>query len=234
VNEANADKLAMLLSTDWFFNYWSMIGLIAEDGQRASIQLACRDVVKKMMSGADVYWNVSFSPDRLARTKSDLIDGCMASGADKPLIDCIKTVASDELTSSYDSTSSSMLALMTDQLARAPGADDLFEIDVELKREIQNLWSNDGCSDIDFEQICLSSTDSWDAYTRSLTPDLPMMLADYLSGLLDVIDDRFLSLWSRIVKTMPVQDVSRIRSGYLKAAHKIVDPDFALPMWMTK
>jgi len=234
VNEANADKLVMLLSTDWFFNYWSMIGLIAEDGQRASIQLACRNVVKKMMSGADVYWNVSFSPDRLARTKSDLIDGCIASGADKSLIECIKTVASDELTSSYDSTSSSMLALMTDQLARAPGADDLLEIDVELKRAIQNLWTNDGRSDIDFEQICLSSTDSWDAYTRSLTPDLPMMLADYLSGLLDVIDDRFLSLWSRIVKTMPIQDVSRIRSSYLKAAHKTIDPDFALPMWMTK
>ena len=102
----------------------------------------------------------------------------------------------------------------------------------DSKNAIQVLWCSDGLDDVDFEQLCLKSTDPWDTYIRSLTPDLPTMLFDYLSELVGAIDDRFLSLWARIVKTMPAEDISRIRGSYLEAARKAIDPGFVLPSWM--
>lgn len=222
----------MLLSTAWFFDHWPLIGLVVDDDQRASIQLECRNIVKKIMAESSTYWNVSFSKDRRMKTESDLIacfvDACVAQAS----IDQIRAILNNESMNSYDSSASSMLAVMTDQLVNASKPDEAFEIDVRLKDAIRLLWSENYINDIDFEKLCLSSADSWDIYMRSLTPDLPMMLSDYLLELMGVVDDKFLSLWSCIVRTMPPKDISHIRSGYLEAARKAIGPDFLLPSWM--
>ena len=133
MNEVVADKLSMLLSTNWFFDHWPMIGLVVNGSQHMSIQLACRNIVKEMMSDATVYWNVSFSAERRAKTESDLIACFVASGADRPVIEHLRATLGNGSIGSYDSGSSSMLAAMTDQLLKASKSGEVFEMDVRFK-----------------------------------------------------------------------------------------------------
>jgi hypothetical protein len=45
--------------------------------------------------------------------------------------------------------------------------------------------------DLDFEQLCSRSNSAWDNYTRSLTPELPTSLADFLS--VDLVASKLLT-----------------------------------------
>src|ERR1700688_3261522 len=64
------DHAAMLLSTDWFVPYWTVIGLEA-DKQKECLQNGCRDIVRQVVGRARDYLT-DFSDDRVERTRNDL------------------------------------------------------------------------------------------------------------------------------------------------------------------
>src|SRR6516225_6613441 len=64
------DKVIMLLSTDWFFSEWPIIGIVIDDKKKKVLQHGCREIVRKMVSGATEYWLISFSAKRTQETLS--------------------------------------------------------------------------------------------------------------------------------------------------------------------
>src|SRR6266542_299640 len=65
------DHAAMLLSTDWFAPYWTVIGLEA-DKQKQCLQNGCREIVRQVVGEARDYYLIDFSHDRIERTRNDL------------------------------------------------------------------------------------------------------------------------------------------------------------------
>jgi hypothetical protein len=62
------DQVVMLLSTDWFLPYWSLIGIEADE-ERLCVQKGCRQIVHEVMNGATDYYSVNFSYERLRATR---------------------------------------------------------------------------------------------------------------------------------------------------------------------
>src|SRR6516162_11289086 len=71
IPDTMADKAAMLLSTDWFGPYWSVIGIEA-DNAKVCIQNGCRDIVRGFVGDAGDYYLINFSHDRIEGTREDL------------------------------------------------------------------------------------------------------------------------------------------------------------------
>jgi hypothetical protein len=67
------DKVVMLLSTDWFLPYWSVVGIEATE-QKLCVQEGCRQIVHEMVNGATEYYHVNFSDERLRATRQSLRD----------------------------------------------------------------------------------------------------------------------------------------------------------------
>src|SRR5215470_15905210 len=66
------DIVLMLLSTDWFYDHWDMIGLDIDQSKRRLFHTGCRDIVKEIMSGETDYWQTDFSEIRLSKTQEAL------------------------------------------------------------------------------------------------------------------------------------------------------------------
>jgi len=177
------DKAAMLLSTDWFVPYWSVIGIDA-DKEKRCVQSGCRDIVRRVVGDAGDYYLIDFSHDRIERTREDfrlLVRSCKLG----------ETAATrvDELAANKSGR---------DQLEKTAWLfrslyDELLE-DGELDQKIKPVLSRSRskfsfANELNFEEMCLRSTTTWDGYIRSLTPDLPASLAHLVStGLLAIAE----------------------------------------------
>jgi hypothetical protein len=75
-SEAQADKLVMLLSADWFYPFWNQVGLNVDDAKRKKLQENCRTLVRELMASYAEYWLISFAPERIATTYQGLLASC--------------------------------------------------------------------------------------------------------------------------------------------------------------
>src|SRR5688572_1251850 len=70
----NADKLSILLSSDWFLPAWNLCGLQSDAKTRLYLQGKCRKVVESFVSPGSTYWEAEFSVKRSELTKNFLLD----------------------------------------------------------------------------------------------------------------------------------------------------------------
>jgi hypothetical protein len=66
----------------------------------------------------------------------------------------------------------------------------------EVLRKAVDEWRQYDVGEINFRELCLSSTTEWDRYTRSPTPDQPAMLAHEVSAIAS--RSKFDVLWGAI------------------------------------
>src|SRR5580698_2995681 len=66
------DKLVMLLSSDWFFPYWDLIGIFTNKKRKSLLSEGCREIVRQIMSTATQYWHTNFSEARVKETRAML------------------------------------------------------------------------------------------------------------------------------------------------------------------
>src|SRR3954452_1499624 len=66
------DNVAMLLSSDWFFPYWSSIGIFTEDKRKSVLREGCREIVRQIIGDATQYWHINFSVARVNETRAML------------------------------------------------------------------------------------------------------------------------------------------------------------------
>jgi hypothetical protein len=169
------DQVVMLLSTDWFLPYWSVMGIDASE-QRVCIQKGCRQIVREVMNGATIYYHINFSDERLQATRQgirDLARKCrLGESSEMNLEDLVDSRPARE--QFYKG------AWLFKTLANHLANDD--QLDATTKLVLQRTRRQHAVmDDLDFAQLCSRSNSTWDNYTRSLTPELPTSLADFLS-----------------------------------------------------
>jgi hypothetical protein len=179
------DKVVMLLSTDWFLPFWSVVGIEASQ-QKLCVQNGCRQIVHEVMNGANNYYHINFSDERLRATRQsirDLAKKCRLSESSEMSLE-------DLVDSRPDREQFYKGAWLFQTLAKSLVDDDQLDATTKLVFE-RTRRKHSVMDDLDFEQLCSRSNSAWDNYTRSLTPELPTSLADFLS--VDLVGSQLLT-----------------------------------------
>ncbi len=103
----------MLLSTDWFFEYWYRRNIQAEEPVKSKLQRRCRKVVEEMMAGLSSdsepsHYLIAFSKERLDGTSLLLKTAFEDSGFEIITQDTLRELK--RLRESHFSTSSQLPA----------------------------------------------------------------------------------------------------------------------------
>jgi hypothetical protein len=153
----------------------------------------CREIVRQIMSTAKQYWGINFSVERVKESRvmlDALLKRCDLEEANvNRIIAIISSVGSP-----IDDGTRWLLVCMTEQLLNGPITAPLDIAITEGLRRVRDEWIN--LDEIDFTERCLNSVSKWDQYLRNTTPDLPAMLADYVSAIAS--NSKFELLWGFI------------------------------------
>lgn len=216
--DVTTDWLVLLLSTDWFFEYWRLLGADLPDAEKLVIQQKCRKVAMQIMADAagKDYYSTIFSQERLERTRQL----CKEAVGNEHLFEQLKrqfaTVDTDE-------GSAWLLQMVTEDIIN----DNLYtSLDPATVEFIRNVWSK---SDVDSEELhdrCLESSSEWDLYTKSLTPGLPSRLADFLTEEVGVA--YFDVFWLRLRKFLSADQKSVLIDYYRHAILQMSGQDVDL------
>jgi hypothetical protein len=169
------DQVVMLLSTDWFLPYWSVVGIDASE-QKVCVQKGCRQIVHEVMNGATNYYHINLSDERLQATRQsirDLARKCrVGESSEMSLEDLVDSRPERE----QFYKGAWLFRTLANHLANDDQLDPTTKLVLERTRRKHAVMD-----DIDFQQLCSRSNSAWDNYSRSLTPELPTSLADFLS-----------------------------------------------------
>lgn len=166
------DKIVMLLSTDWFFPYWKLIGI--EIPKKLEFQVGCRDIVRGFVKQATSYYNIDFSEERFESTRDafrKLSARAGFEGSDK------EPPWELELGTFDDRHQLETTAWLFNTARKTLLADG--DLEKETREALQEVGKADSNMP-NFGDLCSESQSEWDAYIRSLTPELPNTLADWV------------------------------------------------------
>jgi hypothetical protein len=212
------DKLVMLLSADWFLPHWHTIGIFAEEEKKRCLQQGCREIVRQIMSGAKQYWDTDFAPERVRKTRSAFDVLLKTCKVEEAAVNRISGLGS-EAESPIDDGTRWLLVSMTEQLLDSSVTEGP-PLDNAVKDALKNEWKQwKEPSEIDFKTLCLTSTTNWDQYLKSITPDLPAMLADYVVAIAS--QSKFEVLWGFINARLPAKQRHELLNWYRSVAQSL-------------
>jgi hypothetical protein len=209
------DKLVMLLSSDWFLPYWRVIGVFGDEKEKHSLHDGLREIVQQVMSGASQYWDIDFGVERVKKTHSMLDALLKKCRLPQSAVDRInRLVSGDE--SPIDDGTRWLLVSITEQLldGSVPQAPAL---DADIKEALRQVWIDSDA--VDFTELCLASRSGWDQYLRTITPDLPATLADYVSAIAN--QSKFEVLWGFINAKLTAKARHELLSWYRSMGHAL-------------
>ena len=208
------DKLVMLLSSDWFLPYWHVIGIFGDEEEKHSFQDGLREIVQQVMSGATQYWDIDFGVERVKKTRSMLDALLNKCKQPQSAVDRIsRLISGDE--SPIDDGTRWLLVSMTEQLL--DGSVPAPALNAEIKEALRQVWIDS--DSIDFTELCLASRSNWDQYLRTITPDLPTTLADYVSAIAN--QSKFEILWGFVNAKLTPKARHELFSWYRSTGHAL-------------
>ena len=181
----------MLLSTDWFFPYWSAIEITAEEETRRFIQQGCRPIVEEFIAGAEHYYLIPFNQERIEATKQQFLDLLSGGSISVEVVAKFQELVSPE----YDTESARFMIAMTTKMlvcghADLPQSKDIPTLSSATIRTLSE-WNEGQPPRFEFGEICLGSKTDWDRYIKGLTPRSPAALESYLQiGLISELSFR--------------------------------------------
>src|SRR6267142_2238588 len=117
------DIIVMLLSSDWFFEKWSLLGLDAELNDKRRLQELCRRIVGQILANAKKYWSADFSEERKSVTSRMFFDSVACRGLGDSFTSGIRELASIDGRRESDRTFDLLFSMITEALiARRPKA----------------------------------------------------------------------------------------------------------------
>ena len=223
------DQLVMLLSTDWFVPYWSLVGLEVDSRRAATFQLGCRDIVKDLVSGAREYWHVSFSNERLRKTKAAFLALAERSQLENTAIDNAQLLDDEAPRGrSTKQNSGRVYFALTQRLLTSDSAMGGSYLDPSTRDVVRATLAKYDVDNIGFAEVCLASKSQWDCYVRELTPTQPTYLADYLVG--EVLAVKAFDLfWLNVKKQLRPEQLDNLIKRYGATAKTIMGQDIDLP-----
>ncbi|MGA0602433.1 hypothetical protein ACO2Q3_17120 [Caulobacter sp. KR2-114] len=222
---AVADRIAMLLSADWFAeaarrNFPILEGL---EGLREE----CRSIVKGFMRGEEVYWCVDFSKERVFSTVnmlSSAIDRNVSGGY-------IDFVAKDII--EYDINPSSFggaVPQYTDFCRSVMSGNIEYPANESRSKLVSEIF-NEMIVDVDFDLLRQNSGSPWDSWLVSLTSDIPSYLSDFMSESVVGRIELFL-VWSFIRERYDAQFLSEFTSWVSAEMSRLCGREVSPPKWM--
>jgi DNA-directed RNA polymerase specialized sigma24 family protein len=173
--DTSVDNVAMLLSTDWFFPYRSLIGIEVES-QKDCVQNGCREIVQRFIGSAAEYYHCDFSSERLEETRRLMLALANKCGLCGVVQEAISGLVANDPERKQSSTNGWLFSVVADKLATDR------ELDTATRIVLQEMRSeNSPGAEIRFERIGTESVTNWDKYIRSLTPEIPSTLANFVS-----------------------------------------------------
>jgi|GEM_PF-1628601 len=232
MKNTSVDKLVMLLSTDWFFDYWSAIGLSSKDENRRLLQKKCQDIVQQqIMIDVKEYWLTSFTESRIEKTVAKFLDAVKSCGLGNFFLNRVNALLENRNDLLLDVDTAWLLGSITELIISGTVINDMDEFAPMIKEKIASIWMECDLGGMDFSELCLNSESTWDQYIRGVTPDLPTMVADYVA--VEITGkDRFLLFWDRVGKSLPSAQKVNLLNGYKSAAYELSGQKFVPPSWM--
>jgi hypothetical protein len=225
------DKQILLISSDWFQPFISvLLPNLAED-KAMSIKLAAREIVKDFMSGATVYWNISFSNERIADTENKFVRRLRLIGLSDESIDCLIKNQNKEVLDDEVGNTLWLLWSLTEYFANSSENLKLDNFGQNTKKIFLNAYRNVNESDLPatLEDAFKTTDTEWDMYLKDLTPDISSYLCDYAEINITGIQ-KFHIFWINLQKALDVEVRKVIIQMYLEEAKRIVDSELALKM----
>ena len=155
------------------------------------------------------YWETNFSTARVKESRTMLDALVKRCDLEEVIANRVAGLISKE-ESLVDEGTRWLLVSMTEQLLEGSITAPLDTAITEALRREWNQWQN--LDEIDFKRCCLNSTSNWDQYLRNATPDLPTMLADYVSVIAS--NSKFEVLWGFINVNLTVQQRHELLRWY--------------------
>ncbi len=218
----------MLLSSDWFFEKWSLLGLDAELNGKRRLQELCRLIVGQILANAKKYWSADFSEERESVTSRMFFDSVACRGLGDSFTSRIRELVSIESRSESDRNFDLLFCIITEALiARRPQAVPLSVIE-SVARKWRILVSDELDS---LDALAEGSQTPWDAHLRSLTPDLPTHLPDWVFTICRQTAD-CQKFWNSLLNSLPSADRTTLIEWYGAEAREITGEEFHPSTWM--
>jgi hypothetical protein len=229
MNERAIDKIIMLLSTDWFFDQWLVVGLDIDEEIRRTIQVGCRRIVIEMIGTARDYWHASFSEERVSNTRM-MFDKLLAQSEAKfTAISSINALIAPANNQTVDSGTQWALLHLTELIISGSSEANNVELEPRLKRNLSVMWREWEWVETDCEGASVNSASEWDKKVRDLTPDLPSRLCDYLSQ--EIIGSRkFEIFWAFIQTTLTATQRKELFESYRFLAELLGMGEISIPL----
>ena len=225
-----ADKIAMLLSTDWFLDQWNEMGMISDSNARIAMQAKCREIVEQIFEGATDYWQVSFEDVRIRSTQSLLLAATRECKLEACDVELLMRIVNQTPAEVDEANSISLLESLT-QLLLSGGGDEEAALPGGLVVSIEKSFSYPTMERADIVVRCLNSDTDWDKKIRGLTPDLPDLLGDFFLSLYKQMH-HFRQYWVAVVEKISTEERLLLLEWYRVAALKLTGRDLHMPQWM--
>jgi len=165
----------MLLSTDWFAPYWTVIGLepISKNSAfKMDVGTSCDNFVGR----ARDYYLIDFSDDRVGRTGLTFARSFGIANSVMRLQFGLRNWWQTSRAETNSARQFGCSAICTTNCLKTR------DLDQQIKSALARSHSKlSFASELNFEEICLRSSTAWDGYIRNLTPELPASLAHLVS-----------------------------------------------------
>lgn len=231
-----SDRFIMLLSADWFSQFWKDFGLVFSKSEQELTVGVSRKVIRELLKGADTYWGVNFSPERVSATRSSFLAELrklrLAETAVAQLADAME-VAEE---SAEVATTLWLYGALLDQLIGSTDALAPPGVSAPSFRTLKVIWKSSMTAEISRRQLegaLMASASPWDRALRDATPDLPTYLSDWaMTGLQR--PERFQRFWAELFWVVSQSERAAIKKWLEEEAIKLADPTFRLtePAWM--
>jgi hypothetical protein len=212
------DKLVMLLSADWFFPHWHLVGAESEQrSQMEALQQGCRTIVKQFVGHAKEYWHVSFAPERMSETAVAFEKLLASTKVPSSTISSLQKSGPSSAETESASQEAFILFALTERLRTVGEAPNCPPLEPETREAVLRVSDKYDVGDVDWEQICLKSATPWDRYLRTLSPDQPTLLADFLVAEV-LVKTSFRQLWAELLNKLNSHQREELMNWYRCAA----------------
>jgi hypothetical protein len=219
--DTTADKLLLVLSTDWFAPYWPSIGLYVAKDKKADVQRRLREEVRRSFLGR-TYWHAAFDASRVESTSGALL-AAFEGNAGEATRQALLALAGKGQLVHESGREIWLLSTMTEMLVDS-GDESL---SADLIDAIRRAWNLSQSGSTDWLEVCEGSSTEWDLSVQSLTPDIPCWLADFIAAEIEDVD-QFGMFWSELHRLATESMIDGLRDWYKAAAIALTDEDVDL------
>jgi hypothetical protein len=222
------DLIVMLLGTDWFFEKWWLLGLHASPNEKRQLRKLCRQIVKQILGNAKQYWLVNFSEERKSVTSRMLFDAVSSCGLADSFASRIRELADGKGERESKRNFDVLFSAITEALiARPPQA-----VPTSVIESVAHSWKILVSDELDsMETLAERSQTQWDTHIRSLTPDLPTYLPDWVLRICRQTS-HCRKFWSSLVDSLSSADRTTLIQWYVAEARELAGAEFHPPTWM--